>query len=266
MLKINVPEPSRRTSNREIDRIALECNLLYRAKCRNKQGFPVDVEHFADAVLEISVVQTHFDAPPGGVAYARCKRDERNPSRFVIEFNENHQKHFAEKPESQRAVGSHEVGHIVLKHHDQFTNNSTKSLFDDFAPEPKFLHRAGWSHHGLSDDELKDLCEMALEGDERVRNFLHSLNDCFEEEWMFWQAEHFALCFLIPQDSVMNLLNSDFNVTDWRAIYNRAKEFGVSGSMLATRLKKLNAIEIHGKQIVLGGFLKQRRLSGEQVL
>lgn len=266
MLKINIPEPSQWTSNNEIDRIALECNLLYRETCGSKRGFPVDVEHFADAVLEISVEQNHFDAPQeGAVALARCKPDARDASRFVIEFNEAHRKYFEEKPQTRRTTGAHEVGHIALKHHDKLGFLQTPSLFDDLTPEPKFLHKTAWSHHGFSADELKSLCEMALNGNERVRKFLQNLDEHFEERWMFWQAEHFALCFLIPKDLVLNVLNSGFDATNWRAIYSLGEEFGVPGAMMVTRLKKLNVIEIHGKQIVLGGLLRQKHLSGEQV-
>lgn len=266
MLKIKVPEPSQWTSNPDIDQIALECNLLYREKCGNRRGFPVDVEQFADAVMEISVVQTYFDAPQGAVALARCKPDTRDATRFVIEFNEAHRKHFEEKPESKRTIGSHEVGHIVLRHHDKLNQIQTPSLFDDFTPEPKFLHKTEWNHHAFSADELKSLCEMALGGDDRVRKFLQSFDDHFEEKWMFWQAEHFALCFLIPKDSLLNTLDSGFNPTNWREIYSLGEKFGVSGSMMATRLKKLNAIEIYGKQIVLGGLLKQKNLLNERIL
>ena len=266
MLKIKIPEPSQWTSNPEIDRVALECNLLYREKFGDKRGFPVDVEHFADAVLQISVVQNCFEAPQeGAVALARCKPDPRDASRFVIEFNETHQKHFEVKPHARRTVGAHEVGHIALKHHDKMASGQSGFLFDDIKPEPKFLHKTEWSHHGFSAGELKDLCEMALNGDERVRKFLKSFDEHFEEKWMFWQAEHFALCFLIPQDLVMNALNSGFDATNWRAIYGLGEEFGVPGAMMATRLKKLNAMEIHGKQISLGGLLKQKHLPGEQV-
>lgn len=265
MLKINVPEPSQWTSNPDIDQIALEYNLLYREKCGNGRGYPVDVEQFADTVLEISVVQNYFDAPQGAVALARCKPDERDTTRFVIEFNEAHRQKLEEKPECNRAVGSHEVGHIVLRHHDKLNLSQTPSLFDDFKPEPKFLHKTEWNHHAFSADELKCLCEMALNGNDRVRKILQGFDEYFEEKWMFWQAEHFALCFLIPKDSLLNALDSGFNPTNWREIYDLGEQFGVTGSMLATRLKKLNAIEIHGKQIVLGGMLKQKNLLSEQI-
>lgn len=266
MLKIDVPAPSQWTKHNDIDQVALECNLLYRAKCGDKRGFPVDVEQFADSVLEISVEQNYFDAPQGAVALARCKPDPRDTSRFVIEFNEAHRKIFDEKPDKRLITGAHEVGHIVLKHHNKLACPKTMSLFGDFVTaEPKFLHKTDWQHHGFSAEELKNLCEIALNGDEKVRKFLGSFDEHFEEKWMFWQAEHFALCFLIPRDVVLNALNADFDATDWRAIYSFGEEFGVSGAMMATRLKKLNAIEIHGKQIALGGLLKQKNLLGGQV-
>lgn len=266
MLKINVPEPSQRTSNAEIDRIALEYNLLYREECGSKPGFPVDVEHFADAVLKVSVEQNYFDAPQGAVALARCKPDPRDASNFVIEFNEAHQKHFEEKPLSRRTVGSHEVGHIALKHHDKLGNSQSGFLFDDIKPEPKFLHKTEWNHHGFSADELKHLCEMALNGNEHARKFLAGLDEHFEERWMFWQAEHFALCFLIPKDRVFDAINSGFDATNWRAIYSFGEEFGVPGAMMATRLKKLNVIEIHDKKISLGGLFRQKHLLVEQII
>lgn len=262
---INTPEPSQWTSNEEIDQIALEYNLLYREKC-GKQGFPIDVEHFADVVLETSVEQSPFDAPPEAIALARCKPDPRDNTHFVIQFNENHLKYFDDKPFARRAVGSHEVGHIVLRHHDKLNQNQTPSLFDDFTPEPKFLHKTKWNHHSFTADELKNLCEIALKGNEKVRKILQNFDEHFEEKWMFWQAEHFALCFLIPRDLLIRALDSGFNPTNWREIYKVGEEFGVSGSMMATRLKKLNAIEIHGKQIVLGGLLKQKNLLNEQNL
>jgi hypothetical protein len=51
---------------------------------------------------------------------------------------------------------------------------------------------------------------MALSGNEKVRKFLQGFDEHFEEKWMFWQAEHFALCFLIPKDCVFNILNAGF--------------------------------------------------------
>lgn len=101
---------------------------------------------------------------------------------------------------------------------------------------------------------------MALQGNEKVRKILKNFDDHCEEEWMFWQAEHFAMCFLIPKDAILQILNSGYDVTSWKSIYNLGDEFGVPGSMMATRLKKLKAIEIHDKQISLGGLLKQPNL------
>lgn len=256
MIRINAPEPSRYTSNSDIDEIALVCNKLYREKCGNAVGFPVDVEHFADSVLEVSIEQSYFKAPKGVIAYARCKPDERDPSRFLIQFNEAHQNIFNGKPEIYRSVGSHEVGHIVLKHHAKLACNLTKSLFDDFITEPKCLHKTEWRQCAFSDEELKILCEAAVAGNDQVRSVLLNLDNHLEEEWMFWQAEHFVKCFLIPKDRLMEVLESNFDITDWRVIYKLGIDFGVSGSMLASRLKKIGAIDINGKQITLGKMFK----------
>lgn len=256
---INSHQPSQWTSNDEVDQIALEYNLLYREKC-GKQGISINVEHFADLVLEISVEQSRLEVIPGAIALARCKPDPRDTSTFVIQFNEDHQKYFDENPTARRTVGSHEVGHIVLRHHDKMIQFQTPSLFDDFKPEPKFLHKTLWKHHSFSADDLKNLCEMALQGNEKVRKILKNFDDHCEEEWMFWQAEHFAMCFLIPKDAILQILNSGYDVTSWKSIYSLGDEFGVPGSMMATRLKKLKAIEIHDKQISLGGLLKQPNL------
>lgn len=62
------------------------------------------------------------------------------------------------------------------------------------------------------------------------------------------------------KDAILNFLNSGFDITSWRAIYSLGEEFGVPGLMMTTRLKKLKAVEIHGKQISIGGLLKQKSL------
>ena len=253
MIKINAPAPSEWTKYRDIDDAALVCNQIYREKCGDRNGFPVDVEHFADACLEASIEQTFFKVPTGAIVSARCKPDERDPTRFVIQFNETHREFFKENPVAHRAVGSHEAGHIVLKHHNKLGCALTPSLFEDFKPEPKCLHKAEWKPDGITAEQIETLRRLAVKGNEEARAILLDMNNHLEEEWMFWQAEHFVKCFLIPKDRLLEVLETNLDITNWRTIYNLGEEFGVPGSMVASRLKQLKIIEIGGdKRIALG--------------
>lgn len=200
MIKITAPNPSQWTKYSDIDDTALICNQIYREKCNNKIGFPVDIEYFADAVLEASIEQTFFKVPTGAIVSARCMPDERDPSRFVIQFNEKHREFFEQNPPVHRAVGSHETGHIVLKHHNKLGCVLTPSLFDDFKPEPKCLHKTEWKPDGITQEQIEVLRQLAVKGNEEARAILLDMNNHLEEEWMFWQAEHFVKCFLIPKD------------------------------------------------------------------
>ena len=79
-----------------------------------------------------------------------------------------------------------------------------------------------------------------------------------EPDWMFWQAEHFSMCFLIPRDRLFQFLNEGREVSSWFAIRRLAEDFGVSPSMMRVRLSKLGAVQMSvDGQPILGPLLLQ---------
>ena len=253
MIKINAPAPSEWTKYSDIDDAALVCNQIYREQCGDKNGFPVAVEHFADACLEASIEHTFFKVPTGAIVSARCKPDERDPTRFVIQFNETHREFFKENPAAHRAVGSHEAGHIVLKHHNKLGCALTPSLFEDFKPEPKCLHKTEWKPDGVTAEQIEALRRLAVKGNDEARAILLDMDNHLEEKWMFMQAEHFVKCFLIPKDRLMEVLELNYDFTAWRTYHELGEEFGVRYSMVVSRLKNLKIIEVgNDKRISLG--------------
>ena len=79
---------------------------------------------------------------------------------------------------------------------------------------------------------------------ETARETLNQMSDRFEPEWMFRQAEHFSLCLRIPKDYLLERLDEGADYTSWPGIYRLSERFGVSGSMMKTRLEKLRLIEL----------------------
>jgi len=65
---------------------------------------------------------------------------------------------------------------------------------------------------------LNEWCKRAFKGDEEARRKLLRFQDRLEPEWMFWQAEHFAACFLIPRDRLLECLNAGREVGIWFAM------------------------------------------------
>lgn len=61
---------------------------------------------------------------------------------------------------------------------------------------------------------------------------------------MFWQAECFARCLLIPNDLLQAALRKNWNFHSWSSVYDLARAFGVSGTMMGNRLKKIGVIEV----------------------
>jgi Zn-dependent peptidase ImmA (M78 family) len=78
---------------------------------------------------------------------------------------------------------------------------------------------------------------------ETARQTLEMMGHHFEPEWMFRQAEHFSLCLRIPRDRLLEVLEEGLSLHGWAPIYRLAERFGVSGTMMKTRLEKLRLIE-----------------------
>jgi Zn-dependent peptidase ImmA (M78 family) len=70
------------------------------------------------------------------------------------------------------------------------------------------------------------------------------MQDRFEPEWMFRQAEHFSICLRIPRDYLLEQLEEGWDFNSWAPVYRLAERFGVSPSMMRVRLEKLGIIEI----------------------
>ena len=83
-----------------------------------------------------------------------------------------------------------------------------------------------------------------------------------EPDWMFWQAERFSMCFLIARDRLLQFLNEGREVSSWLAIRCLAEAFGVSPSMMRTRLVKMGAIVIKDGKPEIVPLLKQRGVLG----
>jgi Zn-dependent peptidase ImmA (M78 family) len=77
---------------------------------------------------------------------------------------------------------------------------------------------------------------------------------------MFWQAERFASCLLIPRDRLIECLNDGWEISSWLAIRRFAKHFEVSPSMMRVRLTKLGAIVIENGQPKIGPLLLQPKM------
>jgi hypothetical protein len=80
--------------------------------------------------------------------------------------------------------------------------------------------------------------------DEDARNSLYALTSKFEPEWMFWQAEHFSLCLQVPRDYLNQELERPIDLTSWSTFYQLGDKYGVTASMVKTRLRKLGVVNI----------------------
>jgi hypothetical protein len=93
-----------------------------------------------------------------------------------------------------------------------------------------------------------------------ARQALVELNSRLEPEWMFWQAEYFSRCLLIPADLLQIALQKDWDFCSWPAIYDLGRLFGVSGTIMRNRLEKIGVIEILNGQPCPGPRSRQTTL------
>jgi hypothetical protein len=252
-----VPEPSRYIKHSIVEEIATRCNHLYRERRSHASGYPVDVEAFADLDLEITIVWDRIEEPEHAAVFARCCPDPEVADCYIVTLNTRHKELFKERPDILRSCIGHEVAHCVLRNHKWGTApEGAGTLFDDLAPEPRCLHDSSWNQYGLTTKEMGELYKRAAI-DKEVRQRIAQLSDRMEPDWMFWQAEHFSMCFLIPRDRLFQFLNEGREVSSWFAIRQLAKDFGVSPSMMRVRLTKLGAIQVENGKPKLGPMLLQ---------
>lgn len=263
MLKIDVPKPSQWTKHDLVEEIATECNRVYRELQNHPDGFPADVKAFADLDLEITIVEDEIEEPGGTVVFAKICSDTEEEGRYVITVNVRYKQLFELRPDLLRACLAHEVGHFVLRHPEWHARpQNTAPLFGDVEIQPRCLHATSLRPYAFTREELSEWCRQAFLGDEEARQRLRRLEDRLEPDWMFWQAEQFAMCFLIPQDRVMDYLNAGGEVSSWPAIYRLAERFGVSPTMMKKRLVKMGAIVIENNRPKVGPLLSQPRMIG----
>lgn len=258
---VTAPMPSQYTKNSTVEELASEWNLVYREKRSNAKGYPIDIEAFVDLSLEHTIEEAEIEEPPFTVVFAKCRPDEEDVSHYVITLNTRYRELFKLRPDILRSCIGHELGHIILGHHKwKVRSSNMDSLFPDMEVKPRYLHDSSWNPHGLMRQEMDEWCRQAFKGNEEARQMLRQLQDCMEPEWMFWQAEHFSMCFLIPHDQLFRFLNEGYEVNTWRGIYQLAESFGVSPSMMKVRLVKIGAIIMRNGKPTLGEMFRQMGL------
>jgi Zn-dependent peptidase ImmA (M78 family) len=261
MLGINVPKPSQWIKHSVVEQIATECSKRYRELQRHPSGFPVNVRSFADLDLEITIEDDDIEEPEGTVVFAKICQDTKDECRYIITVNTRYKELFELRPDLLRACLAHEVGHFVLRHHMWHVRpRNITPLFQDIQVQPRCLHDSSLRPFAFTRDELNDWCKRAFKGDDDAREKLLRLQDRLEPEWMFWQAERFAACFLVPRDRLIKCLNDGWEVSSWLAIRRLAEHFDVSPSLMRVRLTKLGAIVIENGKPKIGTLLLQPKM------
>lgn len=256
---ITLPSPTNKFTKHDlVEETATIFNKEYR-KAFSCDGFKVEIEAFIDQYFEISILCDNIDEPEGARIFADLGGD--NGARITI--NAKHQKIFDSNPQFLKSTVGHELGHFVLGHLKKINRGANNlSLFGD-EPEIKktSLHRASWQYNGLSSEELSTLVKVALQN-ERARNILKMLDNKFEPDWMFYQAEHFSMCFLISKDLLVEKIEKEnYSFTSWSPIYQLAKAFDVSPTMMRVRLQKLEFLILtEGNKVANGRRLTEQKL------
>jgi hypothetical protein len=248
MLKINaeVPIPSRFVKHDVIDDIALAYNRTYREQAKDNAGHPVDVEQLID-LLGVSFLCEDVEEPDDTLFLARYTP----PPEERITVNALHLDLFSDKPYVYASAVGHEIGHKILKHAEHSEMGAASAtLFSEDMPKPLYLHKSSWGQYGLTKEEVierkavvRELAKRAMVSSE-ARQLIAQLKCVYEPEWMFWQAEQFSRCLLIPKDRLLEQLENSWDLSSWRDIYRLADVFGVSGPMMKTRLEKLGIIKL----------------------
>lgn len=245
---IDVPRFDKFTKHEVVDSTSLLFNSRFR-EFGDCAGCPLDVDRLLDW-LEISTEWDAFDEEDSVACFARIDLTIND----LIQVNLNYKDLFESRPDVYRVCICHELGHIILGHISHFPTSNNLSLFDDVEKDQKFLHKNSWAQYGLSSDEVRRR-QLALKQVQAklVRNAIISpianqalrhIDDKFEPEWMFWQAEHFARCISIPRDKLLDSLQSMSLDSGWSSIGKLANIFEVPLGAMKTRLLKLNIIRI----------------------
>lgn len=237
---ITLQKPTNKFTKHDlVEETATVFNKEYR-KAFSSDGFKVEIEDFIDQYFEIGILRDNIDEPEGARVFANL--DDDNGIKIII--NSKHQELFDSKPQFLKSSIGHELGHFVLGHLKKINRGANNlSLFANEDDEPEIkkptLHRAFWRYNGLSPEDLSALVKAAFQ-DEKARKILKMLDNKFEPDWMFYQAEHFSMCFLIAKDLLVEKIEKEnYSFTSWPPVYNLAKTFDVSVTMMCVRLQKL---------------------------
>lgn len=256
MLSLDVPKPNRYLKHSAVEVLASACNQYYRGLQHERASYAVDVAAFADLDLEITIVQDEIEEPELTTVFAKCAIHKEKG--HIITINTLYRELFKARPDLLRSSLGHEIGHYVLRHHEWRTRpENVGLLFEDMEPKTRYLHDSSWKPLAFTKQDMNEWCRRAFSGDEEAREKLNKLQDRMEPDWMFWQAEHFSMCFLIARDQLLQCLNEGCEITSWFAIRRLADKFGVSPSMMRVRLTKIGAISIEDGKPVVGPMLKQ---------
>lgn len=245
-IRIEIPDPSQFVKHEVIDGIAMEYSRAYQEQGGQKARYPIDAELLTD-LLEISVLWEEIEEPYGALFLARYtpSPDER------ITINRRHADLFDERPSVFAAALGHEIGHKILRHSEHSELGGTApTLFPDDAPKTQHFHKSSWGQYGMTKEDVEkrkalvqEVAKHAMISND-ARQFIAQLQCFYEPDWMFWQAEHFSRCLLIPKDLLFKQLENPWDLSRWADIYRLAEQFGVSGPIMKTRLTKLRIIEI----------------------
>jgi hypothetical protein len=247
---INAPSPSPYNSNDLIDEVATLCNQHFRAVTNAQKNREICLEELLD-LLGIELCFEFIDEPEDSFFFANYSEEN---AEGLVTVNEKHRDFFREHPLVFRRTVCHEVGHSLLEHlHYQEKSTENLSLFEEPVRKERVFHKATWPHYGMDKTtylKLKELEERALKTiakkaavNSDARDALHKLTTKFEPEWMFWQAEHFSLCVQMPRDLIDEELERPIDLASWGTICQLASKYGVTPSMMKTRLRKMGVIE-----------------------
>lgn len=220
-------------------------------------GFPVQaeaLERFLELDLKLPYSWRDIAEPEGVRILA-----QHDPSSGAITANNYYADFFEEHPHLLASALSHELGHVVLRHGELYADAGMPSLPGMQMPSP-FLHHTGSLPWGVSEDLLKRAIKVALM-DDRVRAILKL--ERFEPDWVYTQAQRFAAAFMIPHTHLRESLkeNPDFvRFTNWPALYDLARCFATSPTMMRYRMEQLGYIIVRGKEITPGIRLRQQPL------
>jgi hypothetical protein len=244
---IRPSKPFQYFTNNEIDNIALKLSQEFN-KTMVGNTFSLDMDRLVDW-LDISIYEDSMNEPEGASFFAGYVPDGDG----TIILNQKYRDLFEKRTDIYRNCVGHEVGHFFLRHLEFFSENITPSLFDDVEISRILLHKSSWHQYGLTGTEVKQrvdateklvnkLTKNALINN-KAHTLLRELQNKFEPEWMFRQAEYFSLCLCIPKNKLQKVMNDVPLKAGWKTLYSYKEAFGTSITAIKTRLKKLDLID-----------------------